>query len=57
MPEVHLDGRPLEFQNGDLFSCKVCLAGYHLAINFSLKLVEVSILTTKHLLLSDITCR
>ena len=23
-PEMHLDGRYLEFQNGHLFSCKAC---------------------------------
>ena len=48
-PKMHHDGRHLEFQNGDRFSCKTCLAGYHFAINFSLKLVEVSTLTIKHL--------
>ena len=42
---MHIDGRHLEFQNGDLFKCTACLAGYHFAINFSLKLVEGSILT------------
>ena len=46
---MHLDGRHLEFQNGDLFSCKACEAGYHFAISFALKPVEVSILTIKHL--------
>ena len=42
---MHLDGRHLEFQNGDLFSSKACEAGYYFAINLSLKLVELSILT------------
>ena len=41
MPEMHLDGRHLEFQNGDLFSCNACYVGYHFAINFYLKLVQV----------------
>ena len=54
-PEMHHGGRNLEFQNGDLFTCKTCLAWYYFAINFSLKLAEVSILTIKHLQLSDIT--
>ena len=49
MPEMHHDGRHLEFQNGDLFSCKACSAAYHFAINLSLKLVDVSTLTIKHL--------
>ena len=46
---MHLDGRHLVFQNSDLFSCKACCVGYHFAINFSLKLVEVFILTIEHL--------
>ena len=54
---MHIDGRHLEFQNGDLFSRKACWAGYHFAMNFSLKLVEVCILTIEHLQLSEITCR
>ena len=37
MPEMHHDGRHLEFQNGDLFSCKTSETGYHFAINFFYK--------------------
>ena len=48
-PEMHLGGRHLEFKMATCFHVKPVKLDIIFAINFSLKLVKVSILTIKHL--------